>query len=185
MSPPRCFACKRPFKSTRSLKRHLSLSRCNKLWKEELRRKLPPLPAASDETFPTTYADLNVDHGHFSQLDARPLSCRTTSPERSQVQPAKRARLDNQLADREVSFAHFFESYPSQVADNLGVAKTPFQRYYEEKQELGLPPWAPFADMEEWGLVKWLINRVNKTGMDEFLKLPIVCSISSIIHLFS
>ncbi|KAG1721072.1 hypothetical protein EDD22DRAFT_741217, partial [Suillus occidentalis] len=35
-------------------------------------------------------------------------------------------------------------------------------------------PWAPFADKEEWALVKWLISWVSQTAIDEFLKLPIV-----------
>ncbi|KAI9435646.1 hypothetical protein F5148DRAFT_989825, partial [Russula earlei] len=38
----------------------------------------------------------------------------------------------------------------------------------------GLPPWAPFEDTDEWELVNWLINRVNKTGTDKFLKLGLV-----------
>ncbi|KAG1766094.1 hypothetical protein EDD22DRAFT_978596 [Suillus occidentalis] len=38
---------------------------------------------------------------------------------------------------------------------------------------LGLDPWAPFANEEEWVLVKWLIARVGQTAIDEFLKLPI------------
>ncbi|KAG1821369.1 hypothetical protein EV424DRAFT_1472331 [Suillus variegatus] len=42
-----------------------------------------------------------------------------------------------------------------------------------EQEALGLDPWAPFADEEEWGLVKWLIARVGQMAIDEFLKLPI------------
>ncbi|KAG1789923.1 uncharacterized protein HD556DRAFT_1446500 [Suillus plorans] len=42
-----------------------------------------------------------------------------------------------------------------------------------EQEALGLDPWAPFADEEEWALVKWLISRVGQTAIDEFLKLPI------------
>ncbi|KAI9510909.1 hypothetical protein F5148DRAFT_1274585 [Russula earlei] len=57
------------------------------------------------------------------------------------------------------------------VAENLGTALTPFQERGEALQKSGLPPWAPFEDTDEWELVNWLINRVNKTGTDEFLKL--------------
>ncbi|KAI9448953.1 hypothetical protein F5148DRAFT_1278035 [Russula earlei] len=62
------------------------------------------------------------------------------------------------------------------VAENLGTALTPFQERGEALQKSGLPPWAPFEDMDEWELVNWLINRVNKTGTDEFLKLGLLIS---------
>ncbi|KAI9511703.1 hypothetical protein F5148DRAFT_974775 [Russula earlei] len=60
------------------------------------------------------------------------------------------------------------------VAENLGTALTPLQERGEVLQKSGLPPWAPFEDMDEWELVNWLINQVNKTGTDEFLKLGLV-----------
>ncbi|KAI9460078.1 hypothetical protein F5148DRAFT_1276771 [Russula earlei] len=60
------------------------------------------------------------------------------------------------------------------VAENLGTALTPFQEQGEALQKSGLPPWAPFEDTDEWELVNWLINQVNKTGTDEFLKLGLV-----------
>ncbi|KAG1721587.1 uncharacterized protein EDB91DRAFT_1240293 [Suillus paluster] len=41
-------------------------------------------------------------------------------------------------------------------------------------QHCGLDPWAPFADAEEWGLVKWLVSRVGQNAIDEFMKLPIM-----------
>ncbi|KAF9235433.1 hypothetical protein BU15DRAFT_89590 [Melanogaster broomeanus] len=37
----------------------------------------------------------------------------------------------------------------------------------------GLDPWGPFADEEEWELVKWLFRHVGQTGIEEFTKLPI------------
>src|SRR5882762_864541 len=48
-------------------------------------------------------------------------------------------------------------------------------RYTQEDQKLeGLEPEAPFADEEEWELVKWLMKNVGQTKADDFLKLPIV-----------
>lgn len=69
---------------------------------------------------------------------------------------------------------YYTEAYPGPVADSLGTAPTQFGQRWEALQRSGLPPWAPFGDMDEWEFANWLINRVNKTGIDEFLKLQIV-----------
>ncbi|OJT11723.1 hypothetical protein TRAPUB_11785, partial [Trametes pubescens] len=63
--------------------------------------------------------------------------------------------------------------YPGLVAQSLGVAVTHFEDLRQEQESLREPPHAPFANEEEWGLVKWLINRTTQTGADEFCKLPI------------
>ncbi|KAG1799690.1 uncharacterized protein HD556DRAFT_1430484 [Suillus plorans] len=67
----------------------------------------------------------------------------------------------------------FIQTYPGQVAQTLGQAKTLFDSIRAEQEAQGLDPWGPFADEEEWGLVKWLIARVGQTAIDEFMKLPI------------
>ncbi|KAG1785770.1 uncharacterized protein HD556DRAFT_1434999 [Suillus plorans] len=51
--------------------------------------------------------------------------------------------------------------------------QTLFESIRVEQEALGLDTWAPFADEEEWGLVKWLIARVGQMAIDEFFKLPI------------
>ncbi|KAI9508990.1 hypothetical protein F5148DRAFT_1275483 [Russula earlei] len=51
------------------------------------------------------------------------------------------------------------------------LSLTPFQERGKALQKSGLPLWAPFEDTDEWELV---INQVNKTGTDEFLKLGMV-----------
>ncbi|KAI9507006.1 hypothetical protein F5148DRAFT_1276355 [Russula earlei] len=56
----------------------------------------------------------------------------------------------------------------------------------EVLQKSGLPPWAPFEDTDEWELVNWLINRVNKTGTDKFLKLGLVSPTTHLVtHAYS
>ncbi|KAI9442058.1 hypothetical protein F5148DRAFT_1278304 [Russula earlei] len=87
---------------------------------------------------------------------------------------AKRARTETQSTADECRAGRYVEPYPAMVAENLGTALTPFQERGEALQKSGLPPWAPFEDTDEWELVNWLINRVNKTGTDEFLKLGLV-----------
>ncbi|KAF8120405.1 hypothetical protein EV363DRAFT_1407675 [Boletus edulis] len=43
-----------------------------------------------------------------------------------------------------------------------------------QQERGGLDVHAPFADGEEWELVKWLFRHVGQTGMEEFTKLPMV-----------
>jgi hypothetical protein len=56
----------------------------------------------------------------------------------------------------------------------LGSEKTKFEKIREDQKLEGLEPEAPFADEEEWELVKWLMKNVGQTKADDFLKLPIV-----------
>ncbi|KAI9449886.1 hypothetical protein F5148DRAFT_1277922 [Russula earlei] len=56
------------------------------------------------------------------------------------------------------------------------------QKLSEALQKSGLPPWAPFEDTDEWELVNWLINRVNKTGTDEFLKLGMTMKCFQLVY---
>ncbi|KAG1867160.1 hypothetical protein DFJ58DRAFT_714433 [Suillus subalutaceus] len=48
-----------------------------------------------------------------------------------------------------------------------------------QQEAQGLDPWAPFADTEEWGLVKWLVSRVGQNAIDEFMKLPITSRLNT------
>ncbi|KAI9511044.1 hypothetical protein F5148DRAFT_975813 [Russula earlei] len=99
---------------------------------------------------------------------------------------AKRARTETQLTADECRAGRYVEPYPAMVAENLGTALTPFQERGEALQKSGLPPWAPFEDTDEWELVNWLINRVNKTGTDEFLKLGLVSPTTHLVtHAYS
>jgi hypothetical protein len=68
----------------------------------------------------------------------------------------------------------FVRSYPGQVATTLGQAESLFEAIKRSQEEQGLDPWGPFADGEEWQLVKWLFKHVGQTGIEEFTKLPIV-----------
>lgn len=81
-----------------------------------------------------------------------------------------------EVEDEHNVWMRYIQSYPGQVAKTLGEAENMFHTIRAEQEALGLDPWAPFANEEEWHLVKWLIARVGQTAIDEFLKLPIVSS---------
>ncbi|KAG2028794.1 hypothetical protein BDR03DRAFT_1019341 [Suillus americanus] len=78
-----------------------------------------------------------------------------------------------EVDDEESVWMRFVQSYPGRVAQTLGHAETMFHDIKAQQEARGLDPWAPFADAEEWGLVKWLVSRVGQNAIDEFMKLPI------------
>ncbi|KAG1727147.1 hypothetical protein EDD22DRAFT_982766 [Suillus occidentalis] len=89
------------------------------------------------------------------------------------VPPRSPSVQAEEVEDEERVWMRFIQTYPGQVAQSLGQARTLFDSIRAEQEAQGLDPWAPFADEEEWGLVKWLIVRVGQTTIEEFMKLPI------------
>lgn len=75
-----------------------------------------------------------------------------------------------EVDDEESVWMRFVQSYPGRVAQTLGHAETMFHDIKAQQEARGLDPWAPFADAEEWGLVKWLVSRVGQNAIDEFMK---------------
>ena len=71
-----------------------------------------------------------------------------------------------------VQFAREFSSKP--VANVLSTANTTFEHMKAFQDSAGGGPHMPFADKEEWELVKWLIHNVNQWATEESLKLPIL-----------
>ncbi|KAI0283817.1 hypothetical protein BC826DRAFT_1093774 [Russula brevipes] len=76
--------------------------------------------------------------------------------------------------DDEEASGCYSEPYPGNTAEKLGVGQPEFRRLHEEQNARGQLPWAPFTDLDKWELAQWLLKRVNQTGTDEFLKLPII-----------
>ena len=71
----------------------------------------------------------------------------------------------------------YTQEYPGCMADTLGTEKTKFEKICDKQKMEGLKLHAPFADEEEWELVKWLMKNVGQTKVDDFLKFPIVSNI--------
>ncbi|KAG1848102.1 hypothetical protein F4604DRAFT_1883932 [Suillus subluteus] len=51
-----------------------------------------------------------------------------------------------------------------------------------EQEALGLDPWAPFADEDEWGLVKWLIARMRHMKTSFSSKYMLMKAINKLPH---
>jgi hypothetical protein len=191
---PRCFKCKRTFTSGRSLKLHLSKSKeCSIAWGEELKRELSPTRSSRHTDFPSDADQSNRLQDHFSaspEGSSEPLGKRhrvtveevndEEAPGRhlelnsGNAAPGKRPRVAVEEVEDEEAPGRYSEPYPGNAAECLGTGPTRFHQVREEQSARGEEPWAPFADMEEWDLAKWIVNRVNQTGLVEFLELPIV-----------
>ncbi|KIJ10756.1 hypothetical protein PAXINDRAFT_16302 [Paxillus involutus ATCC 200175] len=78
-----------------------------------------------------------------------------------------------EIEDKYDVWQHFVHLYPGQITSTLGQAETLFEAIKRLQGEEGLDPWGPFADGEEWELVKWLVRHIGHTVIEEFTKLPI------------
>ncbi|KIJ08909.1 hypothetical protein PAXINDRAFT_17990 [Paxillus involutus ATCC 200175] len=85
---------------------------------------------------------------------------------------ANRQPRVEEVEDEYDIWQRFVHSYPGQIASTLGQAETLFETIRRSQEDEGLDPWGPFADGEEWELVKWLIRHVGQSGIEEFTKLP-------------
>jgi hypothetical protein len=154
--------------------------KCNEVWECLLNRQAsspPPFSPQEDNTN-TPPASPTASLSDTDDFPAFELPVRlpevpnfpTDLPESC----AKKACQCPVEEEAEEVVSRFTVKYPFAVADILGVGKTAFQKHREKQLASGLPPWAPFKDEEEWALAEWLAKRVNKTGIEEYLKLKIV-----------
>jgi hypothetical protein len=158
--------------------------KCNESWECLLNRQASPPPpppfSPQEDNMPNTPPTPHT--ASLSDADNMPafeLPSRLPQvPDSPTGLPEPWAKEACQFAVEEVEdeevVSRFIVKYPFAVADILGVGKTAFQKLHEKQLASGLPSWAPFKDEEEWTLAQWLVNRVNKTGIEEYLKLKIV-----------
>lgn len=73
--------------------------------------------------------------------------------------------------------ARYSQSFPKQKQAGFSFGESPTQFESICNEEIfkeGHAVYGPFADEDEWELVKWLIKNVGHTQADKFLRLPIV-----------
>jgi hypothetical protein len=69
---------------------------------------------------------------------------------------------------------YFTETFKG-ASQTFGWGITKFECYKAAQDQLGLPPWAPYRNQQEWELAQWLVkNQVSQKGIDAYLKLKIV-----------
>jgi hypothetical protein len=121
--------------------------------------------------------ELGIQSDNDLVLDATgfiPETIDSPSSTLDEEQPAKRPRVTVEEVDDETEGLREVHEYPASVAEEKGFGVTMFENMFEDQQAMMETPWTPFRDEEEWELSQWMMKRVNQTGIDEFLKLPIV-----------
>lgn len=69
----------------------------------------------------------------------------------------------------------FILQYPGAVASVVGSGQTEFQVLHMRWENAGVSQWHPFKGKDEWELAEWLMRRVGKCGLEEFVNLNFVC----------
>jgi hypothetical protein len=136
-------------------------------------RSPSPNMSSSDSESPMEHDDTIMAGDDF--IPQRPTHAWSpTADEAPSGQGSKRARVEEVEDEEDPSISRYTQEYPGQVADTLGTDKTKFEKIREDQKMEGMEPHAPFADEEEWELVKWLMKNVGQSKADDFLKLPIM-----------
>lgn len=98
----------------------------------------------------------------------------------SEDHPLKRTHME-EVDDEDAPGApgQIPKAYHRVAGDVSGFGKTSFEEIQEKREKMGhgSNPWAPFENLDEWGLAEWLARSVNRTATDKFLKLSIVSSL--------
>ena len=78
---------------------------------------------------------------------------------------------------------HYIKNFPEEnmAGTTWGQSKPLFECIDDNQKREGGSRWGPFEDEDKWQLADWLIQNVSQRQMDNFLKLPIVRILSSII----
>jgi hypothetical protein len=188
--------------STRAMKMHAQRSeQCGNYWKREVDRQLPhsrdgspsahSLPEVLTHSPDENNQDFAPPDGSPPPLEQHDLDALLPYVEPLDEHPMHRPKRPwvtvEEVEDNEAPCGRFPLPYPGSVAEVLGIGRTDFEKLQTEQEASGHLPWEPFEGKEEWELSEWLVKRVNKTGLDEFLKLPIVhyflcCQISTLMR---
>lgn len=172
-----CSNCKRTFSTVGGLHRHTAHSQvCYAQWE---------LDAHAEEV--TSHAATGVNFG-FAR-DAEASMADTSYPIEDFSAHANALDRTNQMdgspqeADGRPTFARFAQEFFSHpIADVLGCDTTSFERLKMVQDGAGKGPYTPFADRDEWELAQWLVKNANQRMTEEFLKLPIVSTSTSIFE---
>jgi len=129
-----------------------------------LKRKRPPPVEASEA--PQHASDIIDNTEDEMDGDPHPKRAHTEAQYHSGFRPAKVTAIVD---------------YPEEAAagaifgDAEGGCETRFQKISREQQKANQEPWAPFDNLSDWELARWLIrSSVSQGEIDKFLKLEAV-----------
>lgn len=183
-----CKFCGKELSNIVGLKNHQNLSRNCRQQLEELLRSFSFDPG---ETRPRNRANQG-QHEAINENLAKPFHSEHDLPsqyniesgniEEGAVNVDKRARVED-APDEDDSTRHI-EPCPGSLGAGVPIGRKKMKTDFEDMRDERLahggddPIWNPFIDREEWDLATWLVRSVGQNSTEEFLKLPIVSSIS-------
>ena len=198
---PFCEFCSKQCATTPSLKRHIdSTLDCKKASHEEFRhyantiwdnipenpnhkepQALPNIPIHPD--LPDFYLEEDIQLAeealHGEENDILPIP---PPPLHGKHQLHPQHVTVEDVPDNEDGgcyIENFLEENMASVT--WGQSKPLFECIDDDQKRGGGPCWGPFEDEDEWQLAEWLIRNVSQRQTDNFLRLPIIRILSSII----
>jgi hypothetical protein len=179
----RCNFCLRTFPTSKAVSLHISGNPTCKQRMQSAREEPMQIPAQEDPQQPDMPgpAFLEREDQYGGDDQGNDVNFTYGLPFDAEVERggdemggANRQPRVEEVEDEYDIWQRFVHSYPGQIASTLGQAETLFETIRRSQEDEGLDPWGPFADGEEWELVKWLIRHVGQSGIEEFTKLPTV-----------
>ncbi|KAI0265222.1 hypothetical protein BC834DRAFT_825393, partial [Gloeopeniophorella convolvens] len=73
-------------------------------------------------------------------------------------------------------YSRYVEKFPGPVGQIIGKAETQFECMLREQRAHDIPPWHPFATLEEWELARWVVKNVGQAKADSLLQQPLLNS---------
>ncbi|KAJ8509198.1 hypothetical protein ONZ45_g8605 [Pleurotus djamor] len=144
MARYRCEYCQKDFPTRNGQSKHIKHSPpCFRKWNAAIQRSQPDHLGSAEPDPPI------FDPPTPQELDEIPLPANANSCHRVTVEDV----IDD---DDPRNFSRYVESYPMEPADNI---------------KAGRSEWYPYADEEEWEVVRWLTNSVTQADLDKYLKL--------------
>ncbi|KAI1794920.1 hypothetical protein LXA43DRAFT_1091504 [Ganoderma leucocontextum] len=177
-----CRGCLKSFTTQNALSRHITASpSCLAVYDAESSRlaaippesrnllERQPLPQGPVEQAATDLGNALLSNNLLNDPPFPPLL-----PDPGSSIPSKRRRVTVEEVEDEEQNPWIYETYPGPVATPLGEGVSTFADVLEEQESIRGSPHAPFRDLKEWEVVKWLMRRTTQTGISEYLKLHAV-----------
>lgn len=97
----------------------------------------------------------------------------TPSEEPSRASQKRPAVTIEEVEDEDApGTQRWIEDYPTPAGSMYGSCMSIFEKYREQQRKEGLPPCAPFQDMEEWETARWImLSGISQERMKAFLNL--------------
>ena len=182
-----CKYCKKPnvAQSVQGLRSHISQSaECQARRDEE--QTLLNHHRSVQGGVPHTHQQPAEHLGQRDEDDAAPPPDDLTDNHRS-----KRAQVDSSDDDDETfqsTSVNFIINYPEEaragaiLEDTNDGLETRFDRIKHTQQAAGEPTWAPFDNLADWELFRWLVQSgVSQGEIDKFLKLESVRTVFTVL----